>query len=188
MSHTADGMDMEATLLRAGLPFVLFPTERKGLPPEEITAFVNRLAHRIASFPAEAIALAKEAVATGLTVRQLLEKKKLLPPEELAEVLDLRAAEVAEHVAPLLVHHLGSGHDVVDEVAVQPFPALAGILPTGVPEDALDVAFDVLRQPQLEQVGHPALPVGEEDRHLRHRVARLVGAAARLAPLVCIKG
>jgi hypothetical protein len=30
-------------------------------------------------------------VATGLTVKQLLERKKLLPPEELDEVLDLRA-------------------------------------------------------------------------------------------------
>jgi aspartate ammonia-lyase len=30
-------------------------------------------------------------VATGLTVKQLLEKKKLLPKEELDEILDLRA-------------------------------------------------------------------------------------------------
>jgi len=35
----------------------------RALPPEDITAFVNTLAYRIAMFPAEAIALAKEAVA-----------------------------------------------------------------------------------------------------------------------------
>jgi enoyl-CoA hydratase/carnithine racemase len=35
----------------------------RALPPEEITLFVNTLAYRIASFSAEAIALAKEAVA-----------------------------------------------------------------------------------------------------------------------------
>ncbi len=30
-------------------------------------------------------------MAAGLTVKQLLERKQLLPPEELDEVLDLRA-------------------------------------------------------------------------------------------------
>jgi enoyl-CoA hydratase/carnithine racemase len=35
----------------------------RALPPEDITGFVNTLAYRIATFPAEAIALAKEAVA-----------------------------------------------------------------------------------------------------------------------------
>ncbi len=39
----------------------------RALPPEEITAFVNTLAYRIATFPAEAIALAKEAVAMADT-------------------------------------------------------------------------------------------------------------------------
>jgi enoyl-CoA hydratase/carnithine racemase len=34
----------------------------RALPPDELDAFVERLARRIASFPAEAIALAKEAV------------------------------------------------------------------------------------------------------------------------------
>jgi enoyl-CoA hydratase/carnithine racemase len=34
----------------------------RALPPEELTPFVERLAHRIASFPAEAIALAKASV------------------------------------------------------------------------------------------------------------------------------
>ena len=56
---------------------------------ERSPALVTALAPKIGY--AEAAKLAKEAVATGLTVRQLLEKKKLLPPEELAEVLDLRA-------------------------------------------------------------------------------------------------
>ena len=56
---------------------------------ERSPALVTALAPRIGY--AEAAKLAKEAVATGLTVRQLLEKKQLLPPEELAEVLDLRA-------------------------------------------------------------------------------------------------
>lgn len=39
----------------------------RALPAESITDFVNRLAYRIASFPAEAIALAKEAVAMADT-------------------------------------------------------------------------------------------------------------------------
>jgi len=56
---------------------------------ERSPALVTALAPRIGY--AEAAKLAKEAVATGLTVRQLLEKKKLLPKEELEEVLDLRA-------------------------------------------------------------------------------------------------
>jgi enoyl-CoA hydratase/carnithine racemase len=34
----------------------------RALPPEELGPFVDRLAHRIASFPAEAVALAKAAV------------------------------------------------------------------------------------------------------------------------------
>jgi aspartate ammonia-lyase len=56
---------------------------------ERSPALVTALAPRIGY--AEAAKLAKEAVATGLTVKQLLEKKKLLPPQELDEVLDLRA-------------------------------------------------------------------------------------------------
>jgi enoyl-CoA hydratase/carnithine racemase len=39
----------------------------RALPPADITAFVNALAYRIATFPAEAIALAKEAVAMADT-------------------------------------------------------------------------------------------------------------------------
>ncbi len=56
---------------------------------ERSPALVTALAPKIGY--AEAAKLAKEAVATGLTVKQLLEKKKLLPKEELEEVLDLRA-------------------------------------------------------------------------------------------------
>jgi aspartate ammonia-lyase len=56
---------------------------------ERSPALVTALAPKIGY--AEAAKLAKEAVATGLTVKQLLEKKKLLPKEELVEVLDLRA-------------------------------------------------------------------------------------------------
>jgi aspartate ammonia-lyase len=56
---------------------------------ERSPALVTALAPKIGY--AEAAKLAKEAVATGLTVRQLLEKRKLLPKEELEEVLDLRA-------------------------------------------------------------------------------------------------
>jgi enoyl-CoA hydratase/carnithine racemase len=37
----------------------------RALPPEELTPFVERLAHRIAAFPAEAIARAKAAVAAA---------------------------------------------------------------------------------------------------------------------------
>jgi aspartate ammonia-lyase len=56
---------------------------------ERSPALVTALAPKIGY--AEAAKLAKEAVATGLTVRQLLEKNKVLPKEELEEVLDLRA-------------------------------------------------------------------------------------------------
>jgi aspartate ammonia-lyase len=52
-------------------------------------ALVTALAPQIGY--AEAARLAKEAVDRGLTVRQLLEEKRLLSPEELARVLDLRA-------------------------------------------------------------------------------------------------
>ena len=37
----------------------------RALPPEELTPFVDKLAHRIASFPAHAIAHVKAAVDTG---------------------------------------------------------------------------------------------------------------------------
>ncbi len=56
---------------------------------ERSPALVTALAPKIGY--AEAAKLAKEAVSTGLTVKQLLEKKKLLPQEELDEVLNLRA-------------------------------------------------------------------------------------------------
>ncbi len=49
----------------------------RALPPDELGPFVERLAYRIASFPAEAIALAKEAVAAAErpTVEGLLEEE-----------------------------------------------------------------------------------------------------------------
>ncbi|HEU5170233.1 MAG TPA: aspartate ammonia-lyase [Gemmatimonadales bacterium] len=56
---------------------------------ERSPALVTALAPRIGY--AEAAKLAKEAVATGLTVKQLVSKKKLLEGAELEEVLDLRA-------------------------------------------------------------------------------------------------
>jgi aspartate ammonia-lyase len=56
---------------------------------ERSPALVTALAPKIGY--AEAAKLAKEALATGLTVKQLLQQKRLLPPEELDEVLDLRA-------------------------------------------------------------------------------------------------
>jgi aspartate ammonia-lyase len=56
---------------------------------ERSPALVTALAPKIGY--AEAAKLAKEAVSTGLTVKQLLEKKKLLPQEELDHVLNLRA-------------------------------------------------------------------------------------------------
>jgi aspartate ammonia-lyase len=40
---------------------------------------------------AEAAKLAKEAIATGLTVKELVMKKRILEGKELEEVLDLRA-------------------------------------------------------------------------------------------------
>jgi aspartate ammonia-lyase len=56
---------------------------------ERSPALVTALAPRIGY--AEAAKLAKEAVASGLTVRQLVVQKKLLQGRELDEVLDLRA-------------------------------------------------------------------------------------------------
>jgi len=56
---------------------------------ERSPALVTALAPKIGY--AESAALAKEAIKTGLTVKALVEKKKVLPPEELDEVLDLRA-------------------------------------------------------------------------------------------------
>ncbi len=52
----------------------------RALPPEELTSFVENLAYRIASFPAESIALAKKAVLTALEqpiIEGLLEEAHL---------------------------------------------------------------------------------------------------------------
>jgi aspartate ammonia-lyase len=56
---------------------------------ERSPALVTALAPKIGY--AEAAKLAKEAVATGVTVRELVEKKRVLEGKELDEVLDLRA-------------------------------------------------------------------------------------------------
>ena len=56
---------------------------------EKSLAMVTALAPRIGYD--EAAALAKEAFETGRTVRELAEEKKVLPPDELEEVLDPRA-------------------------------------------------------------------------------------------------
>ncbi|HEX7336499.1 MAG TPA: hypothetical protein VF252_04750, partial [Gemmatimonadales bacterium] len=52
-------------------------------------ALVTALAPKIGY--AEAAKLAKEAIATGLTVKELVVKKQMLMGRELDEVLDLRA-------------------------------------------------------------------------------------------------
>jgi aspartate ammonia-lyase len=56
---------------------------------ERSPALVTALAPKIGY--AEAAKLAKEAVATGLTVKELVMKKRILEDKELEEVLDLRA-------------------------------------------------------------------------------------------------
>ncbi|HSB55315.1 MAG TPA: lyase family protein, partial [Gemmatimonadales bacterium] len=56
---------------------------------ERSPALVTALAPKIGY--AESARLAKEAIATGLTVRELVVKKQLLQGRELEEVLDLRA-------------------------------------------------------------------------------------------------
>ena len=56
---------------------------------EKSLAMVTALAPRIGYD--EAAALAKEAFETGRTVRELAEEKKVLPPDELEEILDPRA-------------------------------------------------------------------------------------------------
>jgi aspartate ammonia-lyase len=56
---------------------------------EQSPALVTALAPKIGY--AEAAALAKEALAKGVTVRQLVEAKGILKGEELEEVLDYRA-------------------------------------------------------------------------------------------------
>jgi aspartate ammonia-lyase len=53
--------------------------------PALVTALAPALGY------ARAAELAKESVARGMTVRALLEEKRLLSPEALARVLDLRA-------------------------------------------------------------------------------------------------
>jgi len=51
----------------------------RALPPEDITGFVNTLAYRIATFSAEAIALAKEAVAMADTgIEDALVREELI--------------------------------------------------------------------------------------------------------------
>jgi aspartate ammonia-lyase len=56
---------------------------------ERSPALVTALAPKIGY--AESAKLAKEAVKSGLTVKDLVARKAILPPEELKEVLDLRA-------------------------------------------------------------------------------------------------
>ena len=56
---------------------------------ERSPALVTALAPKIGY--AEAAKLAKEAIATGLTVKELVTKKRILEGQELKEVLDLRA-------------------------------------------------------------------------------------------------
>jgi fumarate hydratase class II len=56
---------------------------------ERSPALVTALAPKIGY--AEAAKLAKEAIATGLTVKELVTKKGILKGAELEEVLDLRA-------------------------------------------------------------------------------------------------
>jgi aspartate ammonia-lyase len=56
---------------------------------ERSPALVTALAPKIGY--AEAAKLAKEAIATGLTVKELVMKKKILAGKELEEILDLRA-------------------------------------------------------------------------------------------------
>jgi aspartate ammonia-lyase len=56
---------------------------------ERSPALVTALAPKIGY--AEAAKLAKEAVATGVTVKELVMKKRILEGKELEEVLDLRA-------------------------------------------------------------------------------------------------
>ena len=54
-----------------------------------VRRWLRRLLHKLGY--AEAAKLAKEAIATGLTVKQLVIQKQLLEGNELDEVLDLRA-------------------------------------------------------------------------------------------------
>jgi aspartate ammonia-lyase len=56
---------------------------------ERSPALVTALAPKIGY--AESAKLAKEAIATGLTVKELVTQKKILEGKELEEVLDLRA-------------------------------------------------------------------------------------------------
>lgn len=74
---------MEAIL--GGIDFTAELAEKYGyinraLPPDELTSYVEELAYRIASFPAESIAIAKQAVLTALEkpiVEGLLEEMYL---------------------------------------------------------------------------------------------------------------
>jgi enoyl-CoA hydratase/carnithine racemase len=70
----------------------------RALPPAEITAFVDTLAYRIASFPAPAIALAKEAVAmadTGIEDAMVREEQIFLRAAHTDEAQQRMAAAMA---------------------------------------------------------------------------------------------
>ena len=86
---------------------------------ERSPALVTALAPKIGY--AEAAKLAKEALATGLTVKELVMKKQLLKGAELEEVLDLRA--MTELGVPG-----GKGHA---RAAADQSSGVAGAVPTG---------------------------------------------------------
>jgi enoyl-CoA hydratase/carnithine racemase len=70
----------------------------RALPPEELGMFVERLAYRIASFPAEAIALAKASVAAAeLPIREgLLEEAHLFNQSVATKAAQERMAKFME--------------------------------------------------------------------------------------------
>jgi enoyl-CoA hydratase/carnithine racemase len=92
----------------------------RALPPEEIGPFVERLALRIASFPADAIRLAKQAVRAaepdllaGLLAEQACTGEALASAgarERLPRFLEMGAqTRTAELQLPEMLHRLGTG-------------------------------------------------------------------------------
>jgi enoyl-CoA hydratase/carnithine racemase len=94
----------------------------RALPPQELTPFVERLAYRIASFPAEAIALAKAAVnaAELPTVEGLLEEEHYFYQSLATEEAQKRMAKFMElggQTRQAEVGSVGSFDELVAELA-----------------------------------------------------------------------
>jgi len=91
----------------------------RALPPQELRPFVERLAHRIASFPAQAIAMAKAAVnaAELPTIEGLLEEEHCFYQCLATADAQNRMAKIMEVGAQTREAELGSFDDLIAKLA-----------------------------------------------------------------------